>query len=248
MPEKKKIFVIQFRTDETLEQDKKCIIESLEGIDVDIIFTNGALGEFPEHPEKAAAVIYGGSSEFFVGRGEKTDAWVPKAHTYLDELAEKDIPVIGLCYGAQFIGEHFGGRITEEEKYQEVGTYELTLTDAAKDDPVFSSVPEKFMMVTGHKETVVDLPENLIVLGSTERVESHALRVKGKKIWATLYHPEINKRQLIERLTSHPEYLDDPSELAKLNDRFADVPEAVTALRSFTKYAMEDFDKKYPTS
>lgn len=245
MSENKKIIVVQFRTDDTVEQDKECIRESFAGTGAELEFINGVTEGFPEHPEEAAGVVLSGSSEFYVGRGKDTDAWLKPAGEFIDKLDRMNIPTFGLCYGSQMLGVHYGGRIVEDKDLEEVGTLEITLLDAAKDDPVFSALPEKFVSVIGHKETVIDLPENQIPLARSEKVNPHAVRIAGKPIWASLFHPEINKKQLIDRLLSHMEYVDDPDNFEKISEQYEEIPHAAEVLRSFARFA---FSYERPTN
>lgn len=51
--------------------------------------------------------------------------------------------VLGVCLGAQLIGEALGAR-SDHSPNREIGVFDLTLTEAAKQDPIFKTFPETF--------------------------------------------------------------------------------------------------------
>lgn len=60
---------------------------------------------------------------------------------------DSDKAVLGVCLGAQLIGEALGAKF-EHSPNREIGVFELTLTDTAQKDPIFSTFPDKFQI--GH--------------------------------------------------------------------------------------------------
>lgn len=65
----------------------------------------------------------------------------------IKKAVNKDKAVLGVCLGAQLIGEALGGKF-DHSPNREIGKFEITLTDAGKKDPIFSSFPDKFLV--GH--------------------------------------------------------------------------------------------------
>lgn len=55
--------------------------------------------------------------------------------------------VLGVCLGAQLIGEALGAKF-DQSPNREIGVFEIILTEASKKDPIFSSFPRKFLV--GH--------------------------------------------------------------------------------------------------
>jgi len=69
---------------------------------------------------------------------------------YLDEL---NVPILGICVGAQFIAEHFGGR-SSTATYPEYGKTEIFVDEI---DELFVGLPEKFVAWESHNDEIKDL-------------------------------------------------------------------------------------------
>lgn len=70
-----------------------------------------------------------------------------KEINFIKKAIEQDKFILGICLGAQLIGEALGAKF-EHSPHREIGVYELTLTRDGKLDPIIGSFPEKFMV--GH--------------------------------------------------------------------------------------------------
>ena len=89
----------------------------------------------------------------------------------------------------------------------EVGVLPLDLTEAGERDPVFGPIGSGFPVVIGHEDIVDELPEGAVSLASSSTIENEALKFLGKPIYATQFHPELVKEDLIQRITAYPPYL-----------------------------------------
>ena len=118
----------------------------------------------------------------------------------------------------------------------EVGSVEITLTAAGKDDPLFGGSPGRFFAQMGHQDIVVDLPADATLLASSQRVTNQAFCFPGKPIYCTQFHPELNREALLQRVIAYPEY---PQRILGVGfDEFAsrhcvETPETDILLRRF---------------
>jgi GMP synthase (glutamine-hydrolysing) len=138
--------------------------------------------------EGSDALLVGGSGSYSVL--DET----PAIHGFIDFLAEVcDIgfPTFASCFGFQAIALAVGGEVVSDPARAEVGSYRLTLTDAGAQDPLFSTLPSPFIAQLGHKDHVTALPDGVMNLASSERAPFQALKVVGKPIYATQFHPEL---------------------------------------------------------
>ena len=78
------------------------------------------------------------------------------------------IPLLGVCYGAQYLAHFFGGEVAASDS-REYGRAHLSVTDNSS--PLFRKISENSQVWMSHGDTIVRMPENYKVLASTEDVE-----------------------------------------------------------------------------
>ena len=102
---------------------------------------------------------------------------------YLAALVDEEVPVLGICLGAQLLADAFGGR-THKAPDTEAGLHVLTLTEAGQADPVMSTITDR--VVVSHGDTF-HLPPEAVLLANSARYK-HAYRM-GSAL-AVQFHPE----------------------------------------------------------
>lgn len=97
-------------------------------------------------------------------------------------------PVLGICYGAQYIAYTSGGTV-EPAASREYGR--ANLTSINPDDPLLKDIPTGSQIWMSHGDTITSLPPDFKVIASTSDVEAAAYRVEGEKTWGVQFHPEV---------------------------------------------------------
>ena len=97
------------------------------------------------------------------------------------------LPLLGICYGAQYLAHHYGGAV-ESAGTREYGRAEL---EVRLRDALFEGVPPRSQVWMSHGDTITALPEGTQVLASTTSVENAAYRFLGEKTYAVQFHPEV---------------------------------------------------------
>ncbi|MDX1568834.1 MAG: hypothetical protein R3223_13595, partial [Longimicrobiales bacterium] len=118
----------------------------------------------------------------------------------------------------------------------EVGTYEVTLTDHGRSDPLFGELPESFHAQMGRKDRAEALPAGVVHLASSERCRYHALRVPDAPIWSTQFHPELDlqrNRSRFERYIDGYAPLMTDEERERALEGFLESPETDRLLSRF---------------
>ncbi len=103
---------------------------------------------------------------------------------YLDEL---DIPILGICVGAQLIAEHFGGRCGPAI-YPEYGKTEVWIDEH---DEIFEGLPEKIVAWESHNDEIKELGNELIPLAHSATCRYQAIKHKKRAIYGVQFHPEV---------------------------------------------------------
>ncbi len=106
------------------------------------------------------------------------------------ELAEirRRYPLLGICYGAQFLAYTNGGTV-EPADSREYGRARLTSIDAA--DPLMAGIAVGSQVWMSHGDTITSLPEGFRIVASTQQVPVAAYRVEGEQSWGVQFHPEV---------------------------------------------------------
>lgn len=142
-------------------------------------------------------LLVGGSGEYNLSDGR-----LPHQEATLDFLREvvaRGVPMFASCFGFQMLVVALGGTVVRDEANAEVGTYILFLTEAGKQDELFRRLPTQFDAQLGHKDRADRWPQGIPVLAFSERSAYQALRIPGKPIWATQFHPELDRESHLKR-------------------------------------------------
>jgi GMP synthase-like glutamine amidotransferase len=102
-------------------------------------------------------------------------------------------PTIGVCLGSQLIADSLGERVYKGDK-EELGWYELIVTEQGKRDPAFWGFPSPFPVFQWHGETF-DLPEDAILLATAQDYPHQAFRYKDS-IYAFQFHLEVTEEMI----------------------------------------------------
>jgi GMP synthase (glutamine-hydrolysing) len=105
----------------------------------------------------------------------------------LSEIRGK-YPVLGICYGAQFMAYTSGGKV-EPANTREYGRANLTFID--NQDPLLKGISIGSQIWMSHGDTITMLPENFKIIASTDDVKAAAYHVENEKTWAVQFHPEV---------------------------------------------------------
>ena len=191
--------------DPVRDHEVKCFAHSM-GSGTETIVPHDLIASVPSEQllDSSDAVLIGGSGDFsVVDAGE----WFADAVKLIQSLYESGKPVFASCWGFQAIAKALGGIVVTDTGRAEVGSFELTMTPAGAEDLVFAPLGNRFMVQLGHQDIVDRLPANATLLCSSERVKNQAFTFPNKPIYATQFHPELNKQDFIRRLAAYPEYV-----------------------------------------
>ncbi|MCF6280396.1 MAG: glutamine-hydrolyzing GMP synthase [Flavobacteriaceae bacterium] len=98
------------------------------------------------------------------------------------------IPLLGVCYGAQYLAHFFGGEVGSSNT-REYGRANLSFVDNS--DALFEGISEGSQVWMSHSDTILKLPSNYKKIASTEEVENAGFKIEGEKTYAIQFHPEV---------------------------------------------------------
>ena len=98
------------------------------------------------------------------------------------------MPLLGICYGAQYLAYHYGGDVNASIA-REYGRAMLDVT--VPDSPLLKGVQAHSQVWMSHGDTIARLPEGGEVIASTADVTNAAYHIKGEETYAVQFHPEV---------------------------------------------------------
>ena len=187
----------------------------------------------------ADMVVIGGAGDYSVPEG---GPWLQGALDAMRELHVAGKPTFASCWGFQAMAAAMGGHVVSDHDRAEIGTLPLKLTVAGGSDPVFGRLGSPFFAHVGHHDTVDQLPEDGISLVCSDLVNNHAFRFKGKPIYCTQFHPELQVEDMMARLQMYPWYVENIAGVAVNDFRslLEHTPEANMLIRNFVAHVFGD--------
>ncbi len=106
------------------------------------------------------------------------------------------VPILGICYGLQFMAHHLGGKV-ESAASREYGHAQVTLI---KETPLFAGLPGTMDVWMSHGDHAAELPPGFEKVAETENAVA-GIAHEEKRMWAVQFHPEVaHTRQGMELL------------------------------------------------
>jgi len=103
------------------------------------------------------------------------------------ELLNINIPILGICWGHQFIAHSLGGKV----KYGDKGEYGHGEVFVDDEDTILKGMPKKFQAWVSHRDEVVALPAGFKRLAHSETCSIEAMCNEKARIFGVQFHPEV---------------------------------------------------------
>lgn len=135
--------------------------------------------------EGVDAVIVSGSP----ARLGNQEPWMLRIEGALRSVYERGLPLLGVCFGHQLMGEAFGGKVAPNPAGREIGTVSLELLGS---DPLLGTVGGAGPTIAmSHLDSVVELPTQAERLARSGLEKNAAFRI-GARAWGVQFHPEMD--------------------------------------------------------
>jgi GMP synthase (glutamine-hydrolysing) len=126
-----------------------------------------------------------------------------------------------------------GGEVGDNPNGRQVGTVDVSLTEAGQRSPLFRGLPPVLHVPVSHRQAVTRLPEGAIHLATSARDANHAFAY-GERIFGVQFHPEFDANIVRSYIEADHEQLraqgQDPTTLSR---DAADTADGTLVLRNF---------------
>ncbi|MCH4167433.1 MAG: glutamine-hydrolyzing GMP synthase [Megasphaera sp.] len=137
--------------------------------------------------EKAVGKIEELKPQGIIFTGGPASVYEKKAPKIEAAVFHLGIPVLGLCYGMQFMAQTLGGKVSSANM-REFGKTAITVNTAS---PLFKGLQAQETVWMSHQDYVSDIPAGFEIVAHTENCPVAAMQNTEKKLYAMQYHPEV---------------------------------------------------------
>jgi GMP synthase-like glutamine amidotransferase len=142
-------------------------------------------GPPPEIGGLVAALTFGGAMHV---DEERANPWLRAEKYLLAELLRREVPLLGVCLGAQLLSETAGGSPRRASE-PEIGWVDVELTAEGREDPLTGALPDRFQALEWHSYEAAPPADATILARSS--VCAQAYRLAGARAWGIQFHAEV---------------------------------------------------------
>ncbi|MFV0427140.1 MAG: type 1 glutamine amidotransferase [Beutenbergiaceae bacterium] len=175
----------------------------LEGCDVQIL-QPGPDQQWPALDRLDGLIVLGGRASLHQAGTQST--WLAGVSDYLKSAADRELPVLGICLGAQLVATALGGEVEHAAPGgPERGIVELRMRPEAASDalmgPVVHELGRDVWAAVSHEDAISSLPPGATWLASSRRYPFQAFRAGSA--WGVQFHPEVDSASLAAWVARH---------------------------------------------
>jgi len=230
-----KILLLQARADDLKYQELNCFIEKSD-IPKNVFTTFDLTSQIPT-PDILNGIdmlIIGGAGDYCVSKNDLENQ--KSGYKLIKEARKRNLPILGMCYGAHMLTAALGGTVEQNKASGEVGTYNITLSQEAQKDDIFKGSPKSFPVQLGHNDHITKLPKNAVHLASSPLSKNQIWKMKDENIYAFQPHLELDKKGFIERVNFYKDdYIDSQEAYNAIIEKLKPTKEAEQILKRFMK-------------
>ena len=152
-----------------------------------------------------AVMVFGGSQH-----PDQDDrfGWLGREEEFLREVLAEEVPVVGVCLGAQMLARAAGASVGPA-RVPEIGWLDVTLTGEGASDPVLGVLPARASVFQWHHYTF-SLPPRGKALADSE-ICLQAFRLDGRPAWGMQFHAEVTRAMVAAWVEEDPDDLPMPA-------------------------------------
>jgi GMP synthase (glutamine-hydrolysing) len=168
--------------------------------------------------------------------------WIHREHDLIRTAVEKNIPILGSCFGSQILASALCGKNQLfRRKTCEVGYKWIVLTDPTRLDPLLQNLDDKVYMFVWHNDEIRADHEDMVILGKSDVCPNHIWRFKNKPVWGIQGHPELNREQVIQVLDHYRDYfIRDHADMDGIKQQAVNNIESIKLIQNFIDFCKRE--------
>ncbi len=137
---------------------------------------------------------------------------------FIKQAIKKEVPILGICLGAQLIAKACGGKVKQAE-HSEIGWHKVGLTEQGRQDALFRNINNELDAFQWHNDTF-QLPGKATLLATSGLCKNQAFRL-GKNAYGLQFHFEVTP-EMVESWIKKYLHSNDPDKIIYSKDLLID--------------------------
>ena len=181
--------------------------------------------------EQLSGILITGSPAMVSDRQD----WSERTAAWLVGSVGQGVPTLGVCYGHQLLAQALGGLVGPNPNGRQIGTVQVRLLDAAREDRLFGGFPNSFKVQASHSEVVLQAPREAVRLATSPLDNNCAIRF-AENAWGIQFHPEFSAPVMSGYIKYRSDdLLEEGLSPRNLSQQVTETTEATTILKAFRK-------------
>ncbi|MEB3830897.1 type 1 glutamine amidotransferase [Phormidium sp. CCY1219] len=134
---------------------------------------------------------------------QKEYPWLRYECKLIEDALHREVPILGICLGAQLVAKVLGATVSKGDRGPELGWYDLSVTAAGENDPLFKHFPRKFKALEWHGDCF-EMPPDCVRLAASQQYPNQAFRY-GDRVWGLQFHLEATEEIVEKWVQNHNE-------------------------------------------
>jgi len=121
-------------------------------------------------------------------------SWKPQLSKAIDLVIQSNKPTFAICFGAQYLAHHLGGKVILNPNGAEFGSVKINLTYHGQIHPFLEGFHQEKHVHASHSDRIENLPSEAKLLAFNEN--SHIQAFQFRNIFASQFHPDLPSQNL----------------------------------------------------